>query len=290
MTESSVRRVESIIVPEPVVEGAGVHLRRSIATPRVDHVDPFLLFDHFRAVDPADYEPGFPFHPHRGIETVTYMLAGEVRHGDSLGNRGSIGAGDLQWMTAGSGILHEEMPQVRPEGVDGFQLWVNLPARDKMTRPRYQDIRSASIPEVETGEGADVRVVAGRLGETAGPVTGIAADPTYLDVRVPAGRSFRYGVARGHSAIAYVFEGEGFFGEGPGAQAVGSPRMAVFSDGEVVVASAGEKPFRFLLISAPPLNEPIARYGPFVMNTRQEIEETLRELRSGRFIKTEPAD
>jgi len=290
MSEITVRAVESVIVPEPVVEGAGVHLRRSIATPRVDHVDPFLLFDHFRAVDPADYEPGFPLHPHRGIETVTYMLAGEVRHGDSLGNRGAIGAGDLQWMTAGSGILHEEMPQVRPEGVDGFQLWVNLPARDKMTRPRYQDIRSGAIPEVESDEGAKVRVVAGSVGDTTGPVTGIAANPTYLDVLVPPGRAFRQAVPRGHAAIAYVFEGAGTFGEGRQEQSVASPRMAVFSDGESVVASAGEKPFRFLLISAPRLNEPIARYGPFVMNTRAEIEETLRELRSGRFIKTEPVD
>ena len=283
------REVVRIVTPEPVVEGAGVHLHRSIATPTLDHVDPFLLLDHFRSVNPADYEPGFPFHPHRGIETVTYVLEGEVRHGDSLGNRGAIGKGDVQWMTAGSGILHEEMPQVRPGGIDGFQLWVNLPARDKMTRPRYQEIRSGRIPEAVDSGGARVRVVAGRAAGEEGPVTGIAAEPLYLDVALPAGAEFRQPVPAGHAVFAYLFEGEARFG-GAKASPVAAPRLVLFGDGEFFVARAGEKPARFLLAAAKPWNEPIARYGPFVMNTRQEIEDTLRDLRSGKFIRKEPKD
>jgi redox-sensitive bicupin YhaK (pirin superfamily) len=283
------REVVRVVTPEPVVEGAGVHLRRSIATPTLDHVDPFLLLDHFHSVNPTDYEPGFPFHPHRGIETVTYVLEGEVRHGDSLGNRGAIGNGDVQWMTAGSGILHEEMPQVKPEGIHGFQLWVNLPAREKMTRPRYQEIRSASIPEASDNGGARVRVVAGRAAGEEGPVTGIAAEPLYLDVALAPKDEFRQAVPRGHAVFAYVFEGEGRFG-GPEGKLVGSPRLVLFGDGDRVEVRAGEKPVRFLLAAAKPWNEPIARYGPFVMNTRQEIEDTLRDLRSGRFIRREPGE
>jgi quercetin 2,3-dioxygenase len=283
------REVVRIVTPEPVVEGAGVHLRRSIATRTLDHVDPFLLLDHFHSVNPTDYEPGFPFHPHRGIETVTYVLEGEVRHGDSLGNRGAIGSGDVQWMTAGSGILHEEMPQVKPEGIHGFQLWVNLPAREKMTRPRYQEIRSASIPEAADSGGARVRVVAGRAAGEEGPVTGIAAEPLTLDVALAPKGEFRQAVPRGHAAFAYVFEGEGRFG-GPEGKLVGSPRLVLFGDGDRVEVRAGEKPVRFLLAAAKPWNEPIARYGPFVMNTRQEIEDTLRDLQSGRFIRREPKE
>lgn len=285
--KARIREATAVVAPQAVVEGAGVHLRRSIATPTLDHVDPFLLLDHFHSVNPADYEPGFPFHPHRGIETVTYVLEGEVRHGDSLGNRGAIGRGDVQWMTAGSGILHEEMPQVKPEGIHGFQLWVNLPARDKMMRPRYQEIRSASIPEVSDDGGSQVRVVAGSSAGEEGPVTGIAAEPLYLDVALPPKGEFRQAVPRGHAVFAYVFEGEGRFG-GPEGKLVGAPRLILFGDGDLVEARAGEKPVRFLLAAAKPWNEPIARYGPFVMNTRQEIEETLRDLRSGRFIRREP--
>ena len=282
------RPVSRVIVPQPVVEGAGVHLRRSIGTRGLDHLDPFLLLDHFESKNPADYEAGFPVHPHRGIETVTIMRAGEVRHADSLGHQGSIGAGDIQWMTSGSGILHEEMPQVRPEGVAGLQLWLNLPAAEKMTRPKYRDLTAARLPEVETAEGARIRVIAGFAagGRLAGPVEGLAVAPKFVDVRLPAGATFREAVPAGHTAFAYVDDGEVRFG----ATAVRAPGLAIFGDGDVVEAAAGPGGGRFLLASARPLHEPIARWGPFVMNTRAEIEETLQELRSGRFIKEEPRD
>src|SRR2546425_6631667 len=206
------RKIEAIIEPEPVIEGAGVRLNRSIATRRLDYLDPFLLLDHFASSNPRDYQAGFPLHPHRGIETVTYVLRGEVHHKDTLGNSGSIGAGDVQWMTAGGGIMHEEMPQVRPEGIAGFQLWVNLPAKLKMTAPRYQDVRSGKIPEIKADGGARVRVITGRVGEIAGPVAGIAADPLYLDVKVPPRSTFTQPIPKGHAAFAYVFEGKARFG------------------------------------------------------------------------------
>src|SRR5437667_10250841 len=199
----SPRQIEKIIEPEPVTEGAGVRLKRSIATQTLDYLDPFLLLDHFASSNPRDYEAGFPLHPHRGIETVTYVLWGEVHHKDTLGNAGRIGAGDIQWMTSGRGIMHEEMPQVRPEGIAGFQLWVNLPARVKMTAPRYQDVRSDRIPELETRDGARVRVVAGTAGGARGAVTDIAADPTYLDVLVPPRSTYRERTEPGHTAFAY---------------------------------------------------------------------------------------
>ncbi len=282
--ESTQRRVAEVIEPQGVVEGAGVKLRRSIATKRVNYVDPFLLFDHFGSDDPGDYLPGFPMHPHRGIETVTYMLAGVVDHRDSLGNAGTIGAGDVQWMTSGGGILHEEMPKPKDGRMEGFQLWVNLPARLKMSRPMYREIPSERIPEVRRADGVRVRVVAGEAEGVRGPVTEIAASPEYLDVTVPVGASFAQPVPRGHAALAYVFEGEGMFGE-DGARAVPSPRMIVFGDGDHVRAKAsGGKPVRFLLISGKPLGEPIARHGPFVMNTRQEIEQALEDLRNGTFV------
>lgn len=275
------RKVERVIEPEPVIEGAGVRLKRSIGTRKLNYLDPFLLFDDFSSPDPHDFEAGFPLHPHRGIETVTYILKGEVRHKDTLGNSGSIGAGDLQWMTAGRGIMHEEMPQARPGGIAGFQLWVNLPARLKMTPPRYQDVRAAQVRETPLEGGAVVRVIAGKAGGVVGPVTGIAADPAYLDVSIPADGSFTLPVAWGHSAFAYVFEGEAVF---PGGTRVVAPALAVLGDGDQTQASAGGAPARFLLVSGKPLGEPIARYGPFVMNTREEIEQTLRELREGTFV------
>src|SRR6266852_2886878 len=203
--KSSPRKIEAIIEPEPVIEGAGVRLNRSIATRRLDYLDPFLLLDHFASSNPRDYEAGFPLHPYRGIETVTYVLRGEVHHKDTLGNSGSIGAGDVQWMTAGRGIMHEEMPQVRPEGIAGFQLWVNLPAKAKMTKPRYQDVRADRIPEIEDKEGVKIRVIAGRVGKTGGAVTEIAADPTYLDILVPPRSAYRAPLERGHTAFAYLF-------------------------------------------------------------------------------------
>jgi quercetin 2,3-dioxygenase len=278
------RKVEKVIDPLPVVEGAGVRLKRSIGTRTLDYLDPFLLLDHFAANDPADYEAGFPLHPHRGIETVTYMLKGGVDHRDSIGNSGSIGPGDVQWMTAGGGIMHEEMPQVRPEGIDGFQLWVNLPASLKMTRPRYQGILASEIPEVEVEGGARIRVITGTVNGVNGPVSGIAADPVYLDVFVPAHAAFTRQVTRGHSAFAYVFEGEAAFGD----RQISHTRLAVLGDGDQVKVVTAESSARFLLVSGKPLNEPIARYGPFVMNTREEIEQALRDLRQGRFVWSGP--
>jgi len=282
------RKIERIIEPEPVIEGAGVRLKRSIATERLDYLDPFLLLDHFASTNPRDYEAGFPLHPHRGIETVTYVLRGEVHHKDTLGNSGSIGAGDVQWMTAGRGIMHEEMPQVRPEGIAGFQLWVNLPAKLKMTRPRYQDIRSGQIPEIKNKDGARIRVITGTVGQVRGPATEIAANPTYLDVFVPAHATFTQPIERGHTAFVYVFEGEAQFAsrDGAGDTKISSPKLIVLGDGDEVNVITGEAPVRFLLVSGKPLHEPIARYGPFVMNTEEEIERTLQELRQGTFVTT----
>jgi redox-sensitive bicupin YhaK (pirin superfamily) len=282
------RGIKQIIDPQPVLEGAGVRVKRSIGTHTLDYLDPFLLFDDFTSEKAVDYEAGFPLHPHRGIETVTYVLRGEVQHRDTLGNSGSIGAGEIQWMTAGRGIMHEEMPQVRPEGIVGFQLWVNLPAERKMTTPRYQNIPASEIPEIQREEGVRVRIITGTVDERRGPVTGIAADPTYLDVLMPAHASFIHAIERGHTAFAYVFEGQARFqnDEGRGDMLISHPHLVVFSDGETVKVITGEHSARLLLVSGKPLREPIARYGPFVMNTEREIEETLMELRSGTFVST----
>jgi quercetin 2,3-dioxygenase len=274
------RQVVRTVQPEPVIEGAGVRLRRSIAGRALDYLDPFLLLDHFASDDPADYLAGFPMHPHRGIETVTYMLAGAVRHQDSLGNAGQIGAGDVQWMTSGRGILHEEMPKPVDGKMAGFQLWVNLPARLKMARPRYQEIPCETIPEVITAGGACTRVIAGALGEVRGPVTEIAAEPTYLDVNLPPSGRLSVPVARGHAAFAYVFEGQGTLGGAP----VAATRLFVMGDGDQVTGEAGATGMRYLLVSGQPLGEPIARYGPFVMNTRAEILQALEDLRKGTFV------
>jgi hypothetical protein len=286
--KSSPRKIETIIEPEPVTEGAGVRLKRSIATRRLDYLDPFLLLDHFASTNPRDYEAGFPLHPHRGIETVTYVLRGEVHHKDTLGNSGRLVAGDVQWMTAGRGIMHEEMPQVRPEGIAGFQLWVNLPAKLKMTKPRYQDIRSAEIPEIKKEGGARIRVITGTVDGASGPVTGIAANPIYLDVSVPAHASFTQPIQQGHTAFAYVFEGEAKFAgdEKEDGMLVSHPRLVVLGDGDYMKVVTDATPVRFLLVSGKPLREPIARYGPFVMNTQEEIEQTLQELREGTFVTT----
>jgi quercetin 2,3-dioxygenase len=278
---SSLRKVQHIIVPQPVIEGAGVKLKRSIGTRMLDYLDPFLLLDHFASNDPADYQAGFPFHPHRGIETVTYLLRGQVDHRDSIGNSGSIGAGDVQWMTAGGGIMHEEMPQPRPEGIDGFQLWVNLPAKLKMSRPRYQGVLANEIPEVQAA-GATIRIITGSVDGVDGPVKGIAADPTYLDVSLPPNSSFTRQIPQGQTAFAYLFDGEALFdGDGDG---IKHTRLIVFGDGDYVNVRTKDISVRFLLVSGNPLNEPIARYGPFVMNTRGEIEQALRDLRDGTFV------
>lgn len=281
------RNVAKIIEPYPVVEGAGVRLIRSIATAELDHVDPFLLFDHFGSKDPSDYIKGFPMHPHRGIETVTYMIHGRVRHKDSIGNSGSITDGDVQWMTSGRGIMHEEMPQTCEGEMVGFQLWVNLPARLKMTCPKYQNIASDQIPQIQQKDGVKIRVIAGAIGGVGGPVKEIAADPIYLDVSVPPNTIFSQAIDRGHAVIAYVFEGEGVFGSNgtePETE-IGHPRLIVFDDGDQVFVRASGHGVRFLLMAGRPINEPIARHGPFVMNTRAEIEQTLEELKNGTFIK-----
>src|SRR5499426_274619 len=289
MSQSS-RAVAQIVTPEPVVEGAGVHLRRSIGTRKLDHLDPFLLLDHFESARPADYQAGFPYHPHRGIETVTIVRKGEVQHRDSLDHHGSIGAGDIQWMTSGSGIMHEEMPQVRPEGIGGLQLWLNLPARDKMTRPKYRDLQAAHLSETALEGGAKARVIAGDAagGRLTGPVEGLAVAPKFVDVTLAPGTTFRESVPRGHTAFAYVDHGDVRFG--PEQTPAHGPILVIFGDGDLVEASAGAGGGRFLLAAARPLHEPIARYGPFVMNTRAEIEQTLADLRSGHFIRDEPRD
>jgi redox-sensitive bicupin YhaK (pirin superfamily) len=280
MTE---REVREVVTPELASDGAGVRLKRSIATRTLDHLDPFFLFDHFGSENPGDYVAGFPMHPHRGIETITYMLDGSVSHRDSIGNAGVIGAGDVQWMTAGSGILHEEMPRVGPRRLDGFQIWVNLPRKLKMTTPRYQDVPAIRIPEVARADGARIRVIAGEVDGVAGAVREIFAGPSYLDVALPAGQALEQPVPRGHTALLYVFQGE--VSVGGRSDAIPSPRLAILGDGDVVRVRATGGPARFLLLSAQPLHEPAVRWGPFVMNTKEEIAQALQELRDGTFIR-----
>jgi hypothetical protein len=277
------RSIAHIIEPQFAAEGAGVLLRRSFAPHRSNFFDPFLLFDHFAFNDPREGPiRGFPYHPHRGIETVTYMLAGTVNHRDSLGNAGLIGPGDVQWMTSGRGILHEELPRRNAGGViNGFQLWVNLPAARKMSAPRYQDVHAADIPSV-TQDGATIRLVAGQLDETRGPVTEIAARPIYLDVTLAAGASFTYPTPSEHTTLAYVFEGQGRFGIER--QPIEAVRMVMFESGEQldVQTDAG---VRFMLIAGAPFREPIVPYGPFVMNTVEEIQQAVTDFRNGAFVK-----
>jgi redox-sensitive bicupin YhaK (pirin superfamily) len=279
---TSIRSVKQIIEPQLVMEGAGVLLRRSIS-PQVSNLfDPFLLFDHFAFNDPVEGPiRGFPMHPHRGIETVTYMLTGSVNHRDSLGNSGLIGPGDVQWMTAGGGILHEEMPRRGPDGsIYGFQLWVNLPADKKMTLPRYQEVKADTIPT--TGQdGSMIRVVTGEVDGVTGPVGEIAADPIYLDVSLAPEAVFCLPVPRKYTTLAYVFEGRGDFG----GSVIENVRMAVFGEGDRIEVRAGELGVRFMLIAGAPFGEPIVPYGPFVMNTRQEIQQALEDLRNGTFVK-----
>lgn len=280
------RQIQTRIAPQFVIEGAGVLLRRSIA-PRVSNeFDPFLLFDHFAFNDPIEGPiRGFPMHPHRGIETVTYMLEGSTHHRDSLGNSGLIGPGDVQWMTSGRGILHEEMPRRGPSGnIYGFQLWVNLPAAQKMVPPRYQEVSAATIP-VSEKDGLRVRVVAGQYADIAGPVTEIAASPLYLDVQMAPATEFVQSIPSGHTVLAYLFEGEAVFD----GQTVTAVHMLKFDDGDHLRVKTENSSARFMLMAGRPFREPIAPYGPFVMNTREEIQQALIELRNGTFIKTEQA-
>ena len=298
----SIRPVKRVIQATPAIEGAGVKLRRAFGFGNTEEFDPFLLFDDFRNERPEDYLAGFPWHPHRGIETITYVLAGTVAHGDSLGNRGAMGAGDVQWMTAGSGILHQEMPQGDAHGrMHGFQLWANLPSSLKMTNPRYQDVVSKDIPEETDDDGTQVRIICGDFWGKRGPVDGIAADPRYLDVRVPPGRRKTLPVETLRHAFAYVFEGSGTFRdassprgvltEGAGtADAVvrddtGNRSLVLFDSGDEVTVQAGESGIRFLLVSGKPIEEPVAWYGPIVMNTEEQLRRAYTELQQGTFIK-----
>jgi hypothetical protein len=283
--DNQLRKVISVVEPQTVMEGAGVRLKRSIATASLDNLDPFLLFDHFGSKDPADYIKGFPMHPHRGIETVTYMIKGVVNHKDSIGNSGSISSGDVQWMTSGGGIMHEEMPQPGQDEMIGFQLWVNLPARLKMGQPRYQSIFADQIPRVSRADGVKILVIAGEVDDVRGPVTEIEADPVYLDITVPQNAEFKHPVEKDHTAFAYVFEGQGLFGGNNAEKTINHPRLVEFGDGDFVTVKATDQHVRFLLVSGKPLNEPIARYGPFVMNTQEEIQQALEDLRNGTFVK-----
>ncbi len=287
----------------PTMEGAGVKLHRAFGFQDPTELDPFLLFDDFRNDRPIDFAPGFPWHPHRGIETITYVLAGTVDHADSLGNEGSLGAGDVQWMTAGRGILHQEMPKGNIAGqMHGFQLWANLPGALKMTAPRYQDVKSKDIPEITDDDGTIVRVIVGSFWGRRGPVDGIAADPKYLDISVPAGRRKTFKIDTRRRAFAYVFQGAGKFADAGRPQGVllekevdghevnirdmsGNRTLIRFGAGDEVTVRAGEQGLRFLLISGAPIEEPVAWHGPIVMNTRAELQQAMADLRNGTFIK-----
>jgi hypothetical protein len=299
----SLRAVKQIIETTPTIEGAGVKLQRAFGFGKTKEFDPFLLLDDFRNDIPEDYLAGFPWHPHRGIETITYVLAGTVEHGDSMGNHGAIAAGDVQWMTAGSGIIHQEMPKGDQTGrMHGFQLWANLPASLKMTAPRYQEVKSADIPEIKDDDGTLVRVVCGNFWGTKGPVDGIAADPMYLDVMVPPRCRKTLPVETTRQAFAYVFAGGGKFCNSSGPLAVPTegvgwadttlPREAddrslvLFDRGDELTVQAGEDGIRFLLVSGKPLQEPVAWYGPIVMNTQKQLQEAFEELESGTFLKS----
>ncbi len=280
----SSRRVAQVVRGQPASDGAGVKLSRVIGQRDLDMLDPFLLLDEFRSDSATDYVAGFPNHPHRGFETVTYMLAGRMRHGDNQGNSGLLTSGSVQWMTAGRGIVHSEMPEQEDGLMAGFQLWVNLPAKDKMTTPRYQDIAPERIPRVDAGDGVHVRVIAGRFGGVAGPVEGIAVDPLYLDVELARGARGAAAIPPGHSAFAYVYEGAAALGPSDAATTVARGELAVLAhDGDALAFAAGDGGARLILVAGRPLGEPVARYGPFVMNTPEQIVEAIRDYQAGRF-------
>ena len=299
----SIRPIKRIVQANPTIEGAGVKLRRAFGFGDTASYDPFLLLDDFRNDNPGDYIAGFPWHPHRGIETVTYMLAGTVDHGDSLGNRGTLGAGDVQWMTAGSGILHQEMPKGDAQGrMYGFQLWANLPASLKMTAPRYQDVAAADIPEVTEDDGTSVRILCGDFWGKTGPVDGVAAEPRFLDVSVPPGVERTLPVETHHSTFAYVFGGAAIFrgasepmdvrtekvpcnDNAAAVESAGNRSLVLFDSGEEIMLRASDDGVRFLLVSGEPLREPVAWRGPIVMNTQEELRQAYAELNNGTFIR-----
>ncbi len=278
-----VRKVAETFRGQETLEGAGVRLRRLFGNAHVPRFDPFLLLDNFGSADPHDYMAGFPWHPHRGIETVTYMLEGRVAHGDSLGNEGVIASGDVQWMSAGSGIIHQEMPQQSEGRLEGFQLWVNLPAKEKMSTPSYRGLTSEEIPVVTTPEGGRVHVIAGQHDRVEGPVRGISVDPRYLDVELPASATFEAPVPLGHTGLAFAVEGSGRFDDA--GTEVAKNHVALYGDGERVRISAGPSGLRFLLVSGRPLHEPVAWYGPIVMNRPEELQQAMVELRRGDFVR-----
>ncbi len=278
------RKIEKILKSKPTIEGAGVHLKRAFGYYEVPLLDPFLLLDDFHSDNPADYIAGFPWHPHRGIETVTYMLEGRVEHGDSMGNKGVIFPGDVQWMTAGSGIIHQEMPKGDNGNMWGFQLWVNLPSTHKMMEPRYREVKNEQIPEVSIGENVKIRVISGEIENTKGPVRDIIVDPEYLDITMAPGTEFEHNIKKGYRALAYVIEGSGYF-DPDKRKLIDIEHLVIFKDGDAVKISTDDKRLRFLLVSGKPLGEPVAWYGPIVMNTQEELDIAFEEYRNGIFIK-----
>ena len=296
------RTIHKVFKGKPTIEGAGVHLKRAFGHSQVPLFDPFLLLDDFRSNNPSHYRKGFPWHPHRGIETITYVLRGEVEHGDSMGNKGIISAGDVQWMTAGSGIIHQEMPNGDPEGfIEGFQLWANLPASHKMMEPRYRDVKSPQIPEVVLDDGTKIKIICGKVSGQSGPVRDIVIDPEYLDISVPSETKFSHPTKRGHTVFAYVIDGKGYFCqekkpfayEVEGANyfdmqrdaLVGNETLVLYEDGDEIMVSTAKEPVRFILVSGKPIGERVAWYGPIVMNTQEELEIAFEEYQNGTFIK-----
>jgi quercetin 2,3-dioxygenase len=297
------RKISKVLKSKSTIEGAGVHLKRAFGFSQVPKFDPFLMLDDFRSDDPEQYLKGFPWHPHRGIETITYVLRGDIEHGDSMGNKGIISSGDVQWMTAGSGVIHQEMPKGDGKGsMYGFQLWANLPASHKMMAPRYRDVKSYQIPTAELENGTKIRVICGKVGDKQGPVRDIVIDPEYLDITVPAGSEYVHPTKRGHTVLAYVIDGMGYFCqekkpfayEMEGSNYFDMKRdpflvngdLVLFGDGDQVMVSTKKDPVRFLLISGIPIGEPVAWYGPIVMNTRDELQIAFEEYNNGTFIKT----
>jgi quercetin 2,3-dioxygenase len=299
---TNVRKIKKVWRSKPTIEGAGVHLKRAFGFHEVPELDPFLLLDDFHSANPAQYLPGFPWHPHRGIETITYVLQGDVEHGDSMGNRGTIASGDVQWMTAGSGIIHQEMPKGDRSGqMWGFQLWANLPASHKMMSPRYRDIKQTQIPEAILENGIRIKVICGKVNGVQGPVRDIIIDPEYLDAVLPANKTFLHPLKPGHTAFAYVIEGAGFFDQERDSfahEVVGrnyfdlnreclceAETLILFADGDGVAITTEDRPLRFLMVSGKPIGEPVAWYGPIVMNTQEQLRVAFEEYRNGTFIK-----
>ncbi len=281
----TIRKIKRTSTSAPTLEGAGVHLRRAFANSETHLFDPFLLLDDFRSDNPAHYRKGFPWHPHRGIETITYVLSGDVEHGDSLGNKGDISDGDVQWMTAGSGIIHQEMPKGDKNGrMDGFQLWANLPAAHKMMAPRYRDITAAQIPTVVLDNGVEIKVICGRVGDVIGPVTDVMIEPEYLDVYIPANEVFSHQTPENHTVFTYIHAGQGCFDDTT-TDLLGNNTLVLFTGGNLVTISAGAEGVRFLLVSGKPLKEPIAWGGPIVMNTQEELQLAFDEFNNGTFVK-----